>query len=95
MSFPEIASLVLFAVVFLQLWAIRWLIRTSMETMRSCSETTDMAMKLARRVLDQYTDIPDRMTEQELMDALEAGGLIPPAERVTPSPSASDQPFTK
>jgi hypothetical protein len=75
MSFPEIAALVLFAIAFLQLWVIRWLIKTSMETMRSCSETTDMAMKLAQRVLNQYTDAPERMTEQELMDGLEAAGL--------------------
>lgn len=52
MSFPEILSLVLLAVVALQMWLIRWVIENSLQVMRSCSETTDMAVNLSKRVLD-------------------------------------------
>ncbi|UQD69249.1 hypothetical protein JEY40_24855 [Bradyrhizobium japonicum] len=52
MSFPEITCLALLAVVALQMWVIHRLIKDSLATMRSCSETTDMAVELSHRALD-------------------------------------------
>ena len=53
MSFPEIVSLVALVLVGLQMWLVRWLIKTSLATMKSCSETTDQAVALSRLALDR------------------------------------------
>lgn len=51
MTFPEVVSLILMAIVALQMWFIRYLIRTSLETMRGSHEVSQMAMDLSHRVL--------------------------------------------
>jgi hypothetical protein len=67
MSFPEIVSLILLAVVALQMWFVRWVLKTSLATMKSCSETTDMATALSTRVLDQLAGVNVALPPQDRM----------------------------
>lgn len=52
MIWSEILCIVLMVVVLFQAAFTKHLLLDSMKTMRSCSETTDMAVALVRRVLD-------------------------------------------
>lgn len=56
MSPSEIIILALLAVIALQTYFTHRIIQASLDTMRSCSETTDMATELSIRVLDDLVE---------------------------------------
>jgi hypothetical protein len=55
MSFPEIVSIMLMIIVGLQMWFIRWILGTSLQTMRDCSDTSNQAMALVQRLFGDDT----------------------------------------
>lgn len=64
MNPSEIFILVLMGLIALQIYFTHRIIQASLETMKSCSETTDKAAELAMRVLDDLVEAHARSPQE-------------------------------